>query len=41
MLEDAGGKNLMGPHQVGDLGIYAQVKDTEGNIIGLWQLLGA
>lgn len=35
----AGGTALMGPHQVGDMGIYAQVKDTEDNIIGLWQPL--
>ena len=40
-LEAAGGTNLMGPHQVGDMGIYAQVKDTEDNIIGLWQPLPA
>ncbi len=38
-VEAAGGKNLMGPHQVGDMGIYAQVKDSEDNIIGLWQPL--
>ena len=38
-IESAGGANLMGPHQVGDMGIYAQVKDTEDNIIGLWQPL--
>ena len=38
-IEAAGGKNLMGPHQVGDMGIYAQVMDTEENIIGLWQPL--
>ena len=38
-VESAGGQNLMGPHQVGEMGIYAQVKDTEDNIIGLWQPL--
>ena len=38
-IEAAGGVNLIGPHQVGDMGIYAQVKDTEDNIIGLWQPL--
>ena len=38
-IEAAGGSNLMGPHQVGDMGIYAQVKDTEGNTIGIWQTL--
>ena len=35
----AGGTHIMGPHPVGDMGIYAQVKDTEDNIIGLWQTL--
>jgi uncharacterized protein len=39
-VEAAGGSNVMGPHQVGDMGIYAQVKDSEDNIIGLWQPLG-
>ncbi len=39
-VEAAGGSNLMGPVPVGDMGIYAQVKDTEDNIIGLWQPLG-
>lgn len=41
MIEQAGGKTLMGPHQVGDMGIYAQVQDTENNIIGLWQPLNS
>jgi predicted enzyme related to lactoylglutathione lyase len=39
-VEAAGGSNVMGPVPVGDMGIYAQVKDVEGNIIGLWQQLG-
>ena len=38
-IESAGGAALMSPQQVGDMGIYAQVKDTEDNIIGLWQPL--
>ena len=38
-VEAAGGTNIMGPTQVGDMGIYAQVKDPEDNIIGLWQNL--
>ena len=38
-VEAAGGSNLFGPQPVGDMGIYAQVKDTEDNIIGLWQTL--
>ena len=24
-------------NQVGDMGLYAQIRDTEGNIIGIWQ----
>ena len=39
-VEAAGGANVTGPHQVGEMGIYAQVKDSEDNIIGLWQPLG-
>lgn len=38
-VEAAGGSLVLGPAQVGDMGIYAQVKDTEDNIIGLWQSL--
>ena len=38
-VESAGGATVMAPHQVGDMGIYAQVKDTEDNTIGLWQPL--
>lgn len=38
-VEAAGGSNVMGPHEVGGMGIYAQVKDSEENIIGLWQPL--
>ncbi len=39
MIEEAGGTNLIGPHEIPGMGIYAQVKDTEDNIIGLWQPL--
>ena len=38
-VEAAGGSSLFGPVPVGDMGIYAQLKDTEDNIIGLWQPL--
>ena len=38
-VKAAGGSALFGPTPVGDMGIYAQVKDTEDNIIGLWQPL--
>jgi predicted enzyme related to lactoylglutathione lyase len=35
----AGGFVVFPEQQIGDMGIYAQVKDTEDNIIGLWQPL--
>jgi predicted enzyme related to lactoylglutathione lyase len=38
-VEAAGGSIVFGPHPVGDMGIYAQVRDSEDNIIGLWQPL--
>ncbi len=37
---EAGGTIVIGPHEIGGMGIYAQVKDSEDNIIGLWQPLG-
>ena len=37
----AGGAHVLGPVEVSGMGIYAQVKDSEDNIIGLWQPLGA
>jgi len=36
-VEEAGGKVVMPTMKVGDMGIYARIKDTENNIIGLWQ----
>jgi predicted enzyme related to lactoylglutathione lyase len=36
----AGGTIVIGPHEISGMGIYAQVKDSEDNIIGLWQPLG-
>ena len=30
----------MGPTEIPNMGIYAQVRDPEDNIIGLWQPLG-
>jgi len=37
---NAGGSIVLSPAEVGGgMGIYAQVKDSEGNIIGLWQPL--
>lgn len=38
-VERAGGSRILGPHEIPNMGVYAQVKDTEGNIIGLWQPL--
>lgn len=38
-VQAAGGSLVVGPDHVGDMGIYAQVKDPEDNIIGLWQPL--
>ncbi len=35
----AGGTILMGKMEVGGMGFYAYMKDTEGNVIGLWQNL--
>ncbi len=36
-VEAKGGKIVMEKQKVGDMGYSAYVKDTEGNIIGLWQ----
>lgn len=38
-IERAGGKVVQSKRQVGDMGLYARVADTEGNIIGIWQCL--
>ncbi len=38
---EAGGQVVTPPQDVGTMGRYAQVKDTEGNVIGLWQSLPA
>jgi predicted enzyme related to lactoylglutathione lyase len=38
-VQQAGGQHILGPHEVSGMGIYGQVRDTEGNIIGLWQPL--
>ena len=38
-VEEAGGRVVMPKTKVGDMGFYAYVTDTEGNIIGLWQNL--
>lgn len=28
---------LMPKMQIADMGLYARIKDTEGNVIGVWQ----
>lgn len=38
-IKAAGGTIVMETRQVGDMGLYARIKDTEGNIIGVWQNL--
>jgi len=38
-IEEHGGSKVFGPQNVGNMGIYAMVKDTEGNVIGIWQTL--
>ena len=32
-----GGSTVVGKQPVGDMGFAAYVKDSEGNVIGLWQ----
>ena len=38
-IESAGGKVIVPSTEIPNMGIYAQVEDPEGNIIGLWQTL--
>lgn len=38
-VKTAGGEVLMGKMEIGGMGFYAYIKDTEGNVIGLWQNL--
>jgi predicted enzyme related to lactoylglutathione lyase len=38
-VEKTGGKIIRGKIQVGDMGYSAYFKDTEGNIIGLWEAI--
>ena len=38
-IKEAGGTVLFGPQQVGEMGIYGQFKDPEGNFMGIWQPL--
>ncbi len=36
-IEQNGGKTVMPKINAGNMGMYARVEDTEGNIIGLWE----
>lgn len=36
-IEQAGGKVVVPTQKVMDMGLYARVSDTEGNVIGIWQ----
>lgn len=38
-VEAAGGKVVRPKVQIGDMGYYAYVADTEGNVIGLWETI--
>ncbi len=38
-VERAGGKVIAPKEPVGDFGLYALVEDTEGNKIGLWEVV--
>lgn len=37
LIKKAGGEVVREKMNVGNMGYYAQVKDTEGNIIGIWE----
>ena len=36
-IEQNGGKTVMSKTIIGDIGLYARIEDTEGNIVGLWE----
>lgn len=36
-IESAGGSVVLPKMKVGDMGWYARVMDTEGNIVGIWE----
>jgi uncharacterized protein len=38
MIRKAGGTIIRDRMPVGDMGFYAQIRDTEGNVIGLWEM---
>ena len=38
-VKAAGGTVVMEKMKIADMGLYAYIKDSEGNIIGVWQNL--
>lgn len=40
-LKEKGREIVFGPHKIGDMGVYAQFRDSEGNLMGLWESLWA
>jgi hypothetical protein len=38
-IQQAGGSVVMPKMEIGGMGFYAYVKDTEGNVIGLWETI--
>lgn len=36
-IKSAGGKVLTGKHPIENIGFYAYVHDSEGNLLGLWE----
>lgn len=36
-IKEAGGAVVMEPIVIGDMGRYARIRDTEGNVVGVWQ----
>lgn len=38
-VERAGGSKVLGPQEIPHMGIDAQIKDREGNMVGPWQPL--
>ena len=40
-IEELGGEVFKKKHSIGEMGYYAQAKDSEGNIIGIWETIGS
>ncbi|MEA2006538.1 MAG: VOC family protein, partial [Patescibacteria group bacterium] len=36
-VEEVRGEIVADPNKVGEMGIYARVKDSEGNVVGVWE----